>query len=257
MKIYEGRRSAIKNVTSYYTEHVLWRYDNALFTNQSEVDFGIAHVCIPCCVCCQELIDSVVFYKRLHSTPARQGGYVLCGHFERVKYFYIGKGMLFCLGECWIQLLQNMNSETLDAAGDMLAEWLSVELTSYHSSTYRTAAARGEPDNYSYLQHRSICRGITEYLQRLSQGTLEPSKIPVARQILRILSHNFPRILPPLNWTFLQQFLQQPDLCYYSLIIALKQASSSESGRRVIEMYLNSFDPSTENVSGILLTRHI
>lgn len=201
------------------------------------------------------MIDSVVHYKG--PPPPGRWMYVLCGHFESVKYFYIGKGMLFCLGECWIQLLQNMNSETLDAAGDMLAEWLCVELTLYHSGTYKTAAARGEPDNYSYLHHRSICRGITEYLQRLSQGTLEPSKIPVARQCLRILSHNFPRILPPRNWTFLQQFLQQPDLCYYSLIIASKQASSSESGRRVIEMYLNSFDPSTENVSGILLTRHI
>jgi len=202
------------------------------------------------------MVDSVGHYKGLNFF-SRRWIYVLCVHFERVKYFHIGKGMLFCLGECWIQLLQNVNSETLDAAGDMLAEWLSVELTSYHSGTYRTAAARGEPDNYSYLHHRSICRGITEYLQRLSQGNLEPSKIPVARQCLRILSHNFPRILPPLNWTFLQQFLQEPDLCYYSLIIASKQASSSESGRRVIEMYLNSFDPSTENVSGILLTRHI
>ena len=28
------------------TEHALWRYDNAFrFTNQSEVDFGIAHIC--------------------------------------------------------------------------------------------------------------------------------------------------------------------------------------------------------------------
>lgn len=164
--------------------------------------------------------------------------------------------MLFCLGECWIQLLQNVNSETLDAAGDMLAEWLRVELTLYRSGIYKTAAAR-EPDNYSYLHHRSICRGITEYLRRLSQGTLEPSKIPVARQCLRILSYNFPKTLPPLNWTFLQQFLQEPDLCHYSLIIASKQASSSGSGRTVIETYLNSFDPSTENVSGIVFTRHI
>jgi len=40
--MYEGRRSAITNVT---TELALWRYDNAfLVTNQSEVDFGIALV---------------------------------------------------------------------------------------------------------------------------------------------------------------------------------------------------------------------
>jgi hypothetical protein len=188
--------------------------------------------------------------------------YVLCGliifgHFESVKCFYIGKGMLLCVGECWIQLLQNMNLETLDAAGDLLTEWLRVELTLYQSGIYRTATARGEPASYSYLHHRSICRGIAEYLQRLSQGTLEPSKIPVARQCLRILSHNFRKTLPPLNWTFLQQFLQEPDLCHYSLITASKQASSSESGRIVVETYLNSFDPSTENVRGILLIMHI
>jgi hypothetical protein len=41
--MYECRRSAITNVVT--TKCALWRYDNAfLFTNQSEVDFGIAYV---------------------------------------------------------------------------------------------------------------------------------------------------------------------------------------------------------------------
>jgi hypothetical protein len=38
-------------------------------------------------------------------------------------------------------MLQNMNSDTLDAAGDVLAEWLSVELTLYWSGIDQTAAA--------------------------------------------------------------------------------------------------------------------
>ncbi|XP_021931343.1 focadhesin isoform X2 [Zootermopsis nevadensis] len=150
-------------------------------------------------------------------------------------------------GECWVQLLKNTKPDTLNAAGDMLVGWLSVELTLYRIGMYRTAAARGEPANYSYLQHRSICRGITDYLQRSSQGTLDPSKIPVVRQCLRILSHNYPRTLPPLSWTFLQEFLQEPELCHYSLTIATKQALISESARRIIEKYLNGFDPSTKN----------
>ncbi|XP_023716355.1 focadhesin isoform X3 [Cryptotermes secundus] len=150
-------------------------------------------------------------------------------------------------GECWIQMLQNLEPSALDAAGDMLAEWLSVELTFFRSGINRTAGARGEPPNYSCLHHHSICRAIIDYLQRSSQITPEPSKIPVARQCLRILSHNFPRTLPPLNWTFLQEFLQEPELRYYSLTIATVQASTSESARRVIEKYLNTFDPSTEN----------
>lgn len=154
-------------------------------------------------------------------------------------------------------MLQNLKSDTLDAAGDMLAEWLSVELTLYRSGINRTAGARGEPPNYSCLHHRSICRGIIDYLQRSSQGTPEPSKIPVTRQCLRILSHNFPRALPPLNWSFLQEFLQEPELHYYSLTITTVQASTSESARRVIEKYLNNFDPSTENVSTILFLRYM
>jgi hypothetical protein len=40
--MYECRRSAITNLT----ECALWHYDNTfIFTNQSEVDFGIAYVC--------------------------------------------------------------------------------------------------------------------------------------------------------------------------------------------------------------------
>lgn len=154
-------------------------------------------------------------------------------------------------------MLQNLKPSALDAAGDMLAEWLSVELTFFRSGINQTAGARGEPPNYSCLHHRSICRGIIDYLQRSSQGTQEPSKIPVARQCLRILSHNFPRTLPPLNWTFLQEFLQEPELHHYSLTIAAAQASTSESARRVIEKYLNNFDPSTENVSTIVFLRYM
>jgi hypothetical protein len=150
-----------------------------------------------------------------------------------------------------------MKPDTLDVAGDMLAEWLSVELMLYQSGIYRTATARGEPANHSYLHHRSICRGITDYLQRSSQGTLDPPKIPVVRQCLRILSHRFPKTLPPLNWTFLQEFFKEPELCHYSLTIATKQAVTSDSARKIIEKYLNGFDPSTKNVSSILCHEYI
>jgi hypothetical protein len=146
-------------------------------------------------------------------------------------------------------MLQNLMPGALDAAGDMLAEWLSAELTLFRSGINRTAAARGEPPNYSFLHHRSICRGIIGYLQKSSQGIPGPSEILVTRQCLRILSHNFPRNLPPLNWTFLQEFLQEPDLHHYTLTIATTQAPSSDSARGVIEKYLNSFVPNTENVS--------
>jgi hypothetical protein len=43
--MYEGRRSAIKKTLLVSTELAFWRYDKAfLFTNQSEVDFGIIMV---------------------------------------------------------------------------------------------------------------------------------------------------------------------------------------------------------------------
>lgn len=174
-----------------------------------------------------------------------------------MKCFYTNEETRLYLGECWIQMLQNLNPSTLDAAGDMLAEWLSAELTLFRSGINRTAAAQGEPSSYSSLHHRSICRGIIGYLQRLSQRVLEPSEIPVARQCLRILSHNFPRTLPPLNWTFLQEFLQELELHHYSLTIATTQAATSESARRVVEKYLNNFDPRTENVSKISYLRYM
>ncbi|KAJ4448220.1 hypothetical protein ANN_10234, partial [Periplaneta americana] len=150
--------------------------------------------------------------------------------------------------ECWIQVLQGVPTEMLDAAGDTLGEWLSVELTLYLSSIYRTAAARGEPGSYSYLHHRSICRGLVEYLHRASQGTLEPPKVPVIRQCLRILGRTFPRPLPPHNWSFLQEFLQEATLTKHCLSILAKQASTSPSSRKIMENFLGTLQSSTENL---------
>ncbi|KAJ9599853.1 hypothetical protein L9F63_009893, partial [Diploptera punctata] len=149
--------------------------------------------------------------------------------------------------ECWIQLLQNINPESLDAAGDALSAWLSNELTMYQIGIYRTATARGEPANYSYLHHRSICRGLVEHLKRISDSTLEPSKLLVARQCLRVLGQTYPKPLPPLTWTFLKEFFEQPELEHFCFIIGSKQAATSPSARKIMDNVLNDLEPTVEN----------
>jgi hypothetical protein len=52
--MYEGRRSATTNLV-VTTVPALWHYDKEfLFTNQSEVDFGIAHVATSTFFCANE-----------------------------------------------------------------------------------------------------------------------------------------------------------------------------------------------------------
>ena len=160
-------------------------------------------------------------------------------------------------GECWIQLLQNVNPEFLDAAGDMLSMWLRSELIMYQISIYRTATARGEPANYSYLPPHSICRGLSDHLRKLSDVTLEPRGLTVARQCLRILGKTYPKPLPSLTWTFLKELIREPELEYYCLTVAIKQAPTSPSARKIIEDYLNSFEPSVENVSNDLIHKQL
>nr|CAD7266882.1 unnamed protein product [Timema shepardi] len=151
-------------------------------------------------------------------------------------------------GECWIQLLQNIKPEALDAAGDMLTCWIKVELTVYHSGMYQITG-RGEPANYNHLHDRSICQAVTNYLCNQTQGISQD----VTRQCFRIISQSFTKPLPPLNWSFLQKFLDKSsEIRMHCLVVAARQAKISPSARRFMEGFLGSFNPSMDNKMDIV-----
>nr|CAD7568632.1 unnamed protein product [Timema californicum] len=149
-------------------------------------------------------------------------------------------------GECWIQLLHQYTglsmmgrarfiSQSYVSAGysfyiDMLTCWIKVELTVYHSGMYQITG-RGEPANYNHLHDRSICQAVTNYLCNQTQGISQD----VTRQCFRIISQSFTKPLPPLNWSFLQKFLDKSsEIRMHCLVVAARQAKISPSARRFI-----------------------
>ncbi|KAK7868003.1 hypothetical protein R5R35_010177 [Gryllus longicercus] len=145
--------------------------------------------------------------------------------------------------ECWVQMLLKLKPEFLKSAGDMLGHWLSCEVVGFHYIT-----GRAEPSCYSHLLPQCICRGLVNYLNR----TYNPDEMLVVRECLRILSQDFKKPLPPLNWIFLSPLLEVPELQEYGIALAAKQ-NTSPSARKVLEDFINSLVPSKDTENEILI----
>lgn len=69
------------------------------------------------------------------------------------------------LGICWVQMLQNINHDALEEAGNLLIEWMRTEIAAFDKGVYSLVDARIEPANYDYLPNKSIVRGLANYVR--------------------------------------------------------------------------------------------
>lgn len=141
--------------------------------------------------------------------------------------------------------------EARKAAGDLLIRWLNVELNSYRGGIYQIPPS-GEPSNSHHLHHRSIYRALTDYLRCASKEPVEPERLSVLVECLRVLSYGYSKPLPPFNWSFMQDLLTQDvGLRKHCLALAAKQAMSSPSAKRLVENYISVFQPSVKSVRNL------
>lgn len=148
-------------------------------------------------------------------------------------------------------MLQNINHDALEAAGNMLIEWIKVEITNYRSGVYNVPDGKTEPNNYNYLQPKSVVRGIGNAVVHTAMGL---AKIPLSNKILveclRILGEKYSKALPPLNWCFLHDLFHKDDEVRRMCVnVACKQIMLSGSALRFVENYITTFEPSVEKVS--------
>lgn len=68
--------------------------------------------------------------------------------------------------------------------------------------------------------------------------TQEADNNAIYEECLRILSYNFAKQLPPFDWCFLQELMHQPQLRNYSITIAARQVSLSNTARGLIDNLL-------------------
>lgn len=152
-------------------------------------------------------------------------------------------------------LLQNVRTDAHDAACEAIGCWLSQEISSYRIGLYNSQ--RGEPSDYSYLQDRSICRGLCEFLQRLSSNSTEED-LSIGVLCSHVLTKPLPKVLPPRNWIFLSA-LKHTSFSKLSdnvIRIAARQAQISSTARNIIEEHISgsATSVSCEIVGWLLVT---
>lgn len=150
-------------------------------------------------------------------------------------------------GKSWVLLLQNVRTDAHDAACETVGCWLSQEISAYRIGMYNTQ--RGEPSDYSYLQDRSICRGMCEFLQTLSADSTDEN-LSTGILCSQVLTKPLPKVLPPRNWNFLIS-LKRTSFSRLSenvIRIAARQAQISSTARSIIEEHISGSTTSEDHV---------
>ncbi|OAD52680.1 Focadhesin [Eufriesea mexicana] len=141
-------------------------------------------------------------------------------------------------GGCWIQMLQNINTAALPAAGNLLISFITEEINNFRSGIY--AWPQGEPQNFKYLPEKSVIRAVGEYLRRSDKSDSNNHRI--ITECLRIFAHKYPKPLPNTNWNFLTDAVNiSLEAKQYALSIACHQATISPFAKFFIENYLSTY----------------
>ncbi|GLV43443.1 uncharacterized protein CBL_03985 [Carabus blaptoides fortunei] len=151
-------------------------------------------------------------------------------------------------GICWVQMLQNINHDALEEAGNLLIKWTRSEIATFDRGIYSLTGSKIEPANYDYLPNKSIVRGLANSLRlaTVSQSQTEFHEFAIC-QCLRVLGEQYSKPLPPVNWVFLQELLHlSPEIARFTINLACKLVLISGSARRLMENFISSFQPNME-----------
>ncbi|XP_024935955.1 focadhesin isoform X2 [Cephus cinctus] len=138
--------------------------------------------------------------------------------------------------ECWIQMLDKMNSSILNSAGNLLIAFVKEEINAYSQSIY--ICGQREHNSFNYLPASSVVRAIGDYLRTFSSSSNKHQESTVI-ECLRIFAEKYPKPLPPGKCSFLENTMSISTTAkHYSIAIACHQAVISSSARTIIENHL-------------------
>ena len=147
-------------------------------------------------------------------------------------------------GECWAQLLEQVgDSESL------LVSLVREEVTHLPRAIYSLSQAMqnagAEPVNYSHLPEQSVLRGVVTWCQERSAARRDLPPHPTQLQenktlvtLMRILSADHARPLPPLDWSFLEPLFSDADLRPGVISLISRQAVTSRTAKMIVERQL-------------------
>lgn len=145
-------------------------------------------------------------------------------------------------GQCWVQLIQKVNSKAIEGAADLVSHYIHNEIDSYRSGIYQLPEGKPEPTNLKQLHNRSPLRYMLEYLMIEAKKSIKGNEL-VVLNCLRCLSKKFPKPIPPLDMYFLVQFMNDDiEMRKYCIRILANQMVQSGTAKNVMENYLTKFD---------------
>lgn len=152
-------------------------------------------------------------------------------------------------GECWIELLEKINQNAIDAAIELVTHLVDAEICQFRSGIYLLGDGRAEPSELVQLHARSPLRALVRHVKLRAECIDNPT---VLTHCLRCLAQKYSRPLPPLNWFFLAGYINADDhvadysvrcdMKKYAMTIAANQIAHSGSAKSIIENYLQAFD---------------
>lgn len=152
-------------------------------------------------------------------------------------------------GECWIELLEKVNENAIDAAIELVTYIVDAEICQFRSGIYLLGDGRAEPSDLVQLHPRSPLRALIKHVKLQSKIMANPI---VLGHCLRCVAQKYSRPLPPLNWFFLAEYINAGDhvsdhgmrceMKKYAVTIAANQIAHSGSARNIIENYVQAFD---------------
>lgn len=148
-------------------------------------------------------------------------------------------------GQCWLNILQRQHPKSLPAAADLVATLIAKEISGYLKGTYHVREGSKEPNYYESLPSYSVLQPLANHVKRYHRRISD-----VEIEILRIMSNEYSKPLPPLDWCFLQELVHREDVKSYVITLASHQVVISGTARRFMENFVVAISD-TLNVSFI------
>ncbi|XP_059614148.1 focadhesin [Phlebotomus argentipes] len=147
-------------------------------------------------------------------------------------------------GECWLELLLNIDEKARDFAAEFVAEHIRTEIREYRGGVYNVPAGKGEPENLSSLPPKSIIRPIVQFVHQQAQLTSSDDFHLVL--CVKVLAQDFPKPIPPVNWSCLHEIFHRClEIRQHCVALAINQSAISGSAKRFLCNYLEGFEPKT------------
>ncbi|CAG9862911.1 unnamed protein product [Phyllotreta striolata] len=153
-------------------------------------------------------------------------------------------------GKTWVRFLMENNAS--QASINFTKKMIANEIDEYLKYVYHSKATT-EPVNYSYLPSHSVVRAIGEFIKTWVvkwKGSIH-DKFYI--ECLKILSVEYSKPLPPLDWCFLQELIHEPRCRKYAVDIACHQVVLSGTARRLVENYVTTVteSPQEEDIDNV------